>query len=391
MENIFGFDKEQLEKLGAEYTAKEIYQQPKLWSEVYKIIRANKEVLIRLNTKIKKTSNIRIILTGAGTSAYIGDTVVDYLLKNTRKRIESIPTTDIVSNPEVKIEENTPTILVSFARSGNSPESVATYNLFQEYCTDIIQLVITCNKDGELAKMSKENKNSIVILMPRDANDKSFAMTSSFTCMLLAVLLIFDIDNLENKKQLVEVVSNNGQTILDKYWESIKEVSNEDFNKVIYLGSGSLKGLAKEAALKSLELTSGKLISVSESILGFRHGPKSIMDNNSLVVVFNAQNDYTRLYDLDLIKEINRDSGNHRIWVISYDYSEELKNHCDKFSTIDIKYIPDVFASLNYIIFAQIFALMNSIKLGIVPDNPKPDGTVNREVKGVTIYKFKKS
>ncbi|SHE76214.1 SIS domain-containing protein [Clostridium fallax] len=388
MKNIFGFDEKKLSDLGATYTATEIYQQPRLWKEVYKIINDNKEEIKKINNKIKETENIRIVLTGAGTSAYVGDTVECYLLKITRKRVQSIATTDIVSNPQEFIEKDTPTILVSFARSGNSPESVGTYNLFEQLCDDVTQVVITCNKDGELAKKARMDKRNLVILMPEESNDKSFAMTSSFTCMLLTTLLIFDIDNLETKKTLVDVISNNAQRILDNEWKSIKEVSEEDFNRIVYLGSGSLKGLTKEAALKNLELTSGKLVSVCESILGFRHGPKSIINDETIVVAFIAQNDYTRLYDLDLVKEINGDSGNHRLWIISYDYNEELKKNCDKFSSIDIKYVPEAFASLDYIIFAQVFALMNSIKLGISPDNPRPDGTVNRVVKGVTIHKF---
>lgn len=388
MKNIFGFDEKKLSDLGATYTATEIYQQPRLWKEVYKIINDNKEEIKKINNKIKETENIRIVLTGAGTSAYVGDTAECYLLKITRKRVQSIATTDIVSNPQEFIEKDTPTILVSFARSGNSPESVGTYNLFEQLCDDVTQVVITCNKDGELAKKARMDKRNLVILMPEESNDKSFAMTSSFTCMLLTTLLIFDIDNLETKKTLVDVISNNAQRILDNEWKSIKEVSEEDFNRIVYLGSGSLKGLTKEAALKNLELTSGKLVSVCESILGFRHGPKSIINDETIVVAFIAQNDYTRLYDLDLVKEINGDSGNHRLWIISYDYNEELKKNCDKFSSIDIKYVPEAFASLDYIIFAQVFALMNSIKLGISPDNPRPDGTVNRVVKGVTIHKF---
>ena len=388
MNKIFGFTESDLLRLGAIHTAREIYQQPNLWTEVIEIIKDNEVQLKKINQKINSLNDIRIVLSGAGTSAYIGDVAETYLKSLLNKRVESIATTDVISNPKEHIEKKTPTILVSFARSGNSPESVGTYDLFDKFCDDITQVVITCNQDGKLAKKALKSDKNIVILMPKESNDKSFAMTSSFTCMLLASLIIFDIDNLENKKEIVNKLVCNGQTILTENWSDIKELANENIERVVYVGSGCLKGLSREAALKNLELTSGKIISVCESILGFRHGPKSIINEKTLVIMFASQNDYTRLYDLDLAKEIFNDKGNHKLWVISNDNSKFFKENSNKLSVIDKGYISEAFVALNYILFAQIFAFMNSIKLGVSPDNPRPDGTVNRVVKGVKIYNF---
>ena len=388
MNKIFGFSENDLIRLGAIHTATEIYQQPNLWTEVFEIIKNNETRLKKLKQNIDSINNLRIVLTGAGTSAYIGDTAEGYLKSLLNKRIESIPTTDIVCNPNQHIEKQTSTILVSFARSGNSPESVGVYDLFDRLCDDVTQIIITCNENGELAKKALKSDKNIVILMPKKSNDKSFAMTSSFTCMLLTSLLIFDIENLHSKRNLINKIASNGQTILEREWEKIQYLSNEDIQRVVYVGSGCLKGLTREASLKNLELTSGKIISVCESILGFRHGPKSIIDEKTLVIMFASQNDYTRLYDSDLAKEIFHDKGEHKLWIISNDSFECFDKNSYKYSVIDKGYIPEAFVALNYILFAQIFALMNSIKLGISPDSPRPDGTVNRVVKGVKIYNF---
>lgn len=129
--------------------------------------------------------NTRIILTGAGTSDYVGDTIVLHLAKQLNVRVDDIATTDLVSNPEKYIEEKTLTILVSYARSGNSPESVGAYDIFKNNVNDIAQVVITCNKNRQLAKKAAESSNNLCLLMPKESNDKSFAMTSSFSCMLL--------------------------------------------------------------------------------------------------------------------------------------------------------------------------------------------------------------
>ena len=226
--------------------------------------------------------------------------------------------------------------------------------------------------------------------MPELSNDKSFAMTSSFSCMLLASLLVFDIDNLEENKKYLDIVINQGNLILDNKWKDIKDLVDLNASRVVYLGSGILKGLCQEMALKNLELTSGKITTVCESVLGFRHGPKSIINDDTLVIFMNSTNKYTNLYDMDLIREINSDSGNHKLAVISYTKNEELNSVCDKYIEIDGQAIPEVYTVFNYMLFGQMFGLFNSLKLGISPDNPRPDGTVNRVVKGVVIHKYNK-
>ena len=386
---FFGLTKERLQELGATFTATEIRQQPKMWEETYKIVNENKEEIknfLRNNLK----SNTRVVLTGAGTSDYVGDTIYLYLAKKLNLRVEAIATTDLVSNPHEFVEEDTPTILVSYARSGNSPESVGAYDIFAKNIKDISQLVITCNKDGQLAKKAHGSEKNLCLLMPEESNDKSFAMTSSFSCMLLASLLVFDIENLEENKKYVDIVVNQGNSILDNKWEEIKDLVDLNCDRVVYLGSGALKGLCQEMALKNLELTSGKTVTVCESVLGFRHGPKSIINDNTLVIFMNSINEYTNLYDMDLIKEIHGDIGNHKLTVISYKSNDELNNICYKYLNIDGKDVPEIYTVFNYMLFGQMFGLFSSLNLGISPDNPRPDGTVNRVVKGVIIHPYNK-
>lgn len=384
----FGYEEINIERLGAKFTANEIRQQPDLWIETYNIILKNKKTIEDYLKKNLK-DNTRIVLSGAGTSAYIGDTVKPYLSKVLKQRVEAIATTTVVSNPEEYIETDTQTILVSFARSGNSPESVGTYDLFENNVKYLSQVVITCNSNGELAKRAGVSKNNLVLLMPEESNDKSFAMTSSFTCMMLAVILLFDINNLEKNISILDEIVKNGNKILDSQWKDIRDIVDYNCDRVVYLGSGSLEGLSKEMALKNLELTSGKITTVCESVLGFRHGPKSIINDNTLVIILTSNNKYTNLYDMDLIKEISSDSGEHKIVTIAYKGNEELKNISDKYITINGNEINDVYASLNYVLYGQMLGLLYSLKLGICPDNPRPSGTVNRVVKGVVIHNYK--
>ena len=333
--------------------------------------------------------NTRIVLTGAGTSDYVGDTVVLELNKKLNARVEAIATTDIVSNPKEYIEKDTKTILVSYARSGNSPESIGAYDLFENNVNNIFQIVITCNKDGDLAKKCINNEKNMLILMPEKSNDKSFAMTSSFSCMTLATLLVFDIENIEKNKEFIEIVSLQAEEILDNRWLEVKELVDYECDRVVYLGSGMLKGLCQEMALKNLELTSGKVTTVCESVLGFRHGPKSIINDKTLVIIMATNEEYTKLYDIDLIKEIHNDLGNHKLTVITYENDEAMKENCSNYICINGESVPNIYKVFNYMIFGQMFGYLSSLKLNISPDNPRPDGTVNRVVKGVVIHQYK--
>ena len=385
---IFGKSLEELEKIKAIFTATEIRQQPELWRETYKLILDQKESIQGfINKNVDK--NTRIVLTGAGTSDYVGDTVALELNKKLEAKVEAIATTDIVSNPNEHIEKNVKTILVSYARSGNSPESIGAYDLFENNVDDITQIVITCNKDGDLAKRCVNNEKNMLVLMPEKSNDKSFAMTSSFSCMTLATLLIFDIENIEKNKEFVEIVSSQAEEILDNRWSEIKQLVDYEAERVVYLGSGTLKGLCQEMALKNLELTSGQVTTVCESVLGFRHGPKSIINDKTLVIIMATNEEYTKLYDIDLIKEIHNDLGNHKLAVITYENDEIMKENCTNYICIDGKAIPNIYKVFNYMIFGQMFGYLNSLKLNISPDNPRPDGTVNRVVKGVVIHQYK--
>ncbi|MGL4664367.1 MAG: SIS domain-containing protein [Clostridium butyricum] len=385
---IFGKSLEELEKIKAIFTATEIRQQPELWRETYKLILDQKESIQRfINKNVDK--NTRIVLTGAGTSDYVGDTVVLELNKKLEAKVEAIATTDIVSNPNEYIEKNVKTILVSYARSGNSPESIGAYDLFENNIDDITQIVITCNKDGDLAKRCVNNEKNMLVLMPEKSNDKSFAMTSSFSCMTLATLLIFDIENIEKNKEFVEIVSSQAEEILDNRWSEIKQLVDYEAERVVYLGSGTLKGLCQEMALKNLELTSGQVTTICESVLGFRHGPKSIINDKTLVIIMATNEEYTKLYDIDLIKEIHNDLGNHKLAVITYENDEIMKENCSNYICVNGKTIPNIYKIFNYMIFGQMFGYLSSLKLNISPDNPRPDGTVNRVVKGVVIHQYK--
>lgn len=373
-------DESKLEEKDFKYTYTEILNQADTWLEVYNLYEKRKNDIENFLKKVGK--DCKVIFTGAGTSEYVGNIALDYLKTHGEFEFESVATTDLVSAPYLHFEKNQKTLLVSFARSGNSPESLAAVKLGKQIVDDFYNLPITCAKEGKLAQALKDDENSYVFLEPEITNDKGFAMTNSFSSMLLATLLIFDTKT-QNKKEIVEKISKLGKEIYNNL-EEIENLVNFDFNRVVYLGSGPLGKLTKEARLKILELTAGEVATIWESSMGFRHGPKSFVDENTLVISFVSSNPYTRLYDLDILDEIANDKIAKKIIGISnskLDRDYELIFENDG--------LDDVYLCPAYIIIGQIIALVTSLRVGNTPDNPSRTHTVNRVVKGVTIHDYK--
>ena len=386
---MFNLSLEELKKLGANITANEIKQQPDLWKETLNnFINRQDEIKDFIGEIKSKYDYIEVIFTGAGTSAYVGETLLPQLnTSNSSGKVKflSYPTTDIVSNPKSFFKESVPTILVSFARSGNSPESVAAVKLAKKIIKNLYQITITCAKDGKLALSAKNDEKNLLILQPERANDQGFAMTGSYSCMYLTSLLIFDDNSLNNKKIWIDELIVAGKSVINKY-DVIQKIADIDVDRIIYLGSGSYYGLAHETQLKVLELTAGIKATMYETILGFRHGPKSFVNEQTAIIIYESTNEYTQKYDYDLINEISQD--NIAKLVVKVGSNNEKIDKVENFVINISDHVPDGYRVLPYLLFGQIYALICSVNVGNTPDTPSENGTVNRVVKGVTIHDF---
>ena len=377
--DLFSPTEATLESRGGMWTAREIAQQPQLWLRVEKLLAAERASLQQFIAPIVDDPAARVVLTGAGTSAFIGQCLQPVLSQRLRCRIDAIPTTDIVSSP-LSLQSAAPTLLISFARSGNSPESAATLDLAEQVLDNVRHLVVTCNKDGELAVRARKMRNAHLVLLPEATNDRGFAMTSSFTCMLLAAALAFD----AIQPATVARLSRSAELLLQQMPSCAQQLVASHFERVVYLGSNELLELAREAALKLLELTDGRIATLAESTLGFRHGPKSLVDGSTLVVVMLSNAPYTRAYDLDLLEELRRDGRAGGILAVSGTVDGRLPGEHLVFAGMDGA--SDLELSLLHVIVAQCYALAESLARGLRPDVPNAAGHVNRVVQGVTIY-----
>lgn len=375
-----GVGQAELQARGAEWTAREIAQQPSVWPQVERLVAERRAQLDRFLQPLLTKSAVRVVMSGAGTSSFIGDCLVPVMSDRLQRRVESIATTDLVSGPQLRLQADVPTLLVSFGRSGNSPESVAAVDFAESAVTDVHHLIVTCNADGELAKRATRLRSAHLIVLPEATNDRSFAMTSSFTSMLLTAALAFGVVRPED----VSSVANAAAKVLQQASPVAQRLVAREFQRVVYLGSNELRGLASEAALKLLELTDGKVVALADSTLGFRHGPKTVINDKTLVVVMVSNDAYTRAYDLDLLAELRRDRRAGAILALSA--RQDGLPDGDNVVYDGLREHSDFELAFAHILVAQSFALLQSLALGLTPDRPNAAGVVNRVVQGVIIH-----
>ena len=377
MTTTLGIDDAVLERQRGTWTAREIAQQPAVWDEV--LAGTARDGLGEFVARQLATPQLRILLTGAGTSAFIGESLAPAIARHTGTRVDAVPTTDLVAGPARYFQREAPTLMVHFARSGNSPESAAALALADQFVDDCRHLVITCNDEGALGAEARRRapEATRLVVLPAATNDRGFAMTSSFSSLLLAAARLF---GLVDSGPAVAA-----RDLLARAPALAAELVATGFERVVYLGSNELKGLAREAALKLLELSDGRVVGLHDSPLGFCHVPKTIVDARTLVVLFLSNDAHARHYDLDLLRELRADGRAGRVLALG-GTADGLDLAAGDLLVAGLEGAPDIAAVPALAVFAQVFALRQSLALGLTPDNPSVSGTVNRVVRGVTIY-----
>lgn len=385
---LLTLDEDFLSKKAAILTAQEIAGQPELWKNIATLFyAASKNIEKFLDAAYTEADNI--ILTGAGTSAFIGLSLEGTFFRNTQIITRAVATTDIVSHPKDYFNTNQTTLIISFARSGNSPESCAALELADKLSRKCFHLIVTCDANGALAQYNSSNPTYVFVL-PEAANDKSLAMTGSYSGMLLSGLMIAYIQHQQKIKEQVALLILAAENILSDQLATLKNIAEEDFKRAVFLGSGNLFGTATETALKLQELTDGKIICKEDTYLGLRHGPKAVIDESTLVVYFFSSNDYVKRYEEDLVHAMK--SGNNAIFQLGISERYETINDLDAQVNfgIDTEDIDEDFLPVCAIIPGQLLAFYKSLQLGLMPDTPSVNGSISRVVQGVNIYPIEK-
>lgn len=380
------FPEEALKTGGGYQTAAEISRQPEIWRETAAKFFRERQTIAPFIRKAAQEAD-QILLTGAGSSSFTGYSLSGLLFNQFKKPCHVVPTTDIVTFPGYYFNAALSCLIISFARSGESPESVAALALADRYSKKCFHLIVTCDGSGALAGYRSKNPVEVFVLPP-GANDKALAMTGSYTSMLLSGLLMALWPDNEESSLAAQVNGSieAARQTLGRDIGTLRAVAHKAFRRAVFLGSGALYGTATEAALKLQELTNGSIICKSDTFLGFRHGPKAVINEDTLVVYFFNQNRYANRYEMDLVRAM--DNGTRALFQLGIGsrpvQASQLNGQIIVGGPGDI--LGEDFQPLNYIVPAQLLGFFKSMQLGLKPDTPSLNGAISRVVKGVHIY-----
>jgi tagatose-6-phosphate ketose/aldose isomerase len=267
-------------------------------------------------------------------------------------------------------------VVISLARSGDSPESAAVVERVRALRPDILQLAIVCNEHGAL---SRAGVDGLIALDPR-TNDRSLVMTSAFSNLVLAGLLLAQPDAASSA---VEELSSHASALLPTIDRTCHRLAARIHDRIVILSSSPLLGWASEAGLKMLEMTAGHFPILTETYLGLRHGPMSFVKPDTFVLCLLSNDPVRRAYEVDLIDELRQKKLGYRVGIAD---PTAAKNLFDETIPAIAPQADDALRTPFEIVGAQLLGYYLSLSIGLNPDNPSPSGVINRVVQGVRIH-----
>ncbi len=391
LQALLGASEKEKEARGTRYTPQEIQHQPATWQTTYKICAERRLDLIQfLRTAGIGTEHMprpTVFLVGAGTSDYIGRALTPLLRRLWGCEVWAVPSTDLLTNLEDFVFADRPYLWVSFSRSGDSSEGLAVLEKAIERYPKVRHLLVTCNQEGGMAAVCEKTPDiAFVLALDDTANDRGLAMTGSYTNMVIAGHCLAHAFSPNDYEPTFSTLRQAGERFLERAQEVATAIAQEDFSKACFVGSGVLRAVGLESALKLVELTAGKIQTMSESTLGLRHGPMSALDENTVFVSFLSRDPRRRNYELDLLKEVHRKQlGKLRVVVVP-DSIDEIGRFADHVLSLHAPGLGDEYRAPVDVILAQLLGLFCSLRLGLKPDCPSPNGAISRVVSHVNIY-----
>ena len=377
-------------KRGLVHTPGEIAHQPDTWSKTFDLFGSQREniqnFLATAGVSGASGSRVIVYLVGAGTSDYIGRALSYLLRKNWQCEVIAVPSTDLLTQMEQLILPGHKYLWISFSRSGDSSEGVAVLEKARERYPDIHHMVISCNPDGRMLQDSAGDPKTLGICMIDEADDRGLAMTSSFSNMVIFGQCLAHFKDIAEYEAVLRKLVAAGKGLLPRAADCAASVAKQGYTKACFVGSGPLREVAKESALKVLEMTAGKTLTMSESALGLRHGPMAALDDQSLFVCFLSGDKRAQGYERDLLREIGAKKIARRRVVVgggelaSDSYAE------DYLAPAGVTGIADEYRAPADVMFGQLLGLFSSIQWKLMPDSPSPDGVITRVVEKVNIY-----
>lgn len=357
-------------------TLREILQQPATWQGTADLL-CQPQLREQLQAALVPRPN-HIVLTGSGSSMYIGECLAPSLQLGL-----GIPTLAIAAGSLLthwrSVLPPGAGLLISLARSGDSPESSGVVDRLLVDAPDYRHLVITCNANGKLATSYRHDPRVTVLVLDERTNDRSLVMTSSFTNLLLAGFGLVPREG-RDATAAVNRLAHSVQHVFDAQADALAAIAASEFSNVVYLGSGGALGAAHESALKMLEMTGGAVVTMAETYLGLRHGPMSSLDERSLVVGFLSPDPAVRAYELDLLRELSRKQLGMTRVLVGERIPTDVRGPQDvAVELTGLDATDDALPLLADVAVGQLLAFFRCLELGGKPDTPS-QGVLTRVV-----------
>ena len=379
---LFGRPEAEQQRLGYFHTLREICQQPWTWLGTC-------DRMIALQDGLRKdVAGIRsLALTGSGSSEYAAECVCLQLQNELGICTESISGGAVLMHGGKTLPLGRPGLLASLARSGDSPESSAAVELLLDTEPEFRHLVVTCNEHGRLARAWRAHEKVHVITLPAETQDKSLVMTSSFTNLLLAARFIGMLERPDEYRKLCERLGQITEGLIRSSFDVLAKVAATDFRRVVFLGSGSRFAASREAALKMLELTSGRVTTLCETYLGFRHGPMSYVQDDTLIVCHLSCDSTIRAYELDLLQELDRKKlGLSKVIVGENIPDSAVRDDDEVIECRGLNELGDEETATVHVVAAQLLSFFRCLEEGLQPDSPSEGGIINRVVEKFPLH-----
>ena len=381
-EELLAKTPEEQRRLGYFHTLREICQQPATWMQTCSLMLSCAPIL-----KESLEGIASLILTGSGSSEYAGDCVRLVLQNELRVTTQAIGGGILLTDASKALPVGRPAMMVSMARSGDSPESGGALSLLLSLEPEIRHLVLTCNEAGNLAKTYQDHPRVHVITMDEGTNDQSLVMTSSFTNLALAARTLGLLEEPETYRTICERLGKIGSQLLNTHFDTLSRVAGVRFQRAVFLGSGSRFGAAREAALKMLEMTAGRVTTLCETYLGLRHGPMSYVHKDTLVVCFLSSDPTIRAYEADLLRELDQKELGLLKLIIGEDVPKELVRANDVVIECQgLRELGDQNAPIIDVVVGQLLGFFRCLDEGLRPDSPSEEGIINRVVQSFTLH-----
>ena len=392
LSDLLALPEEEKSARGLLHTPAEIAQQPATWLSTFELFQERRaEIRHFLHTaglQLEASSRPTVFLVGAGTSDYIGRSLTQLLRRLWQCEVLAVPSTDLLTNLEDWLVPGRRYLWISFSRSGESPEGVALLQRALETHPDIYHLIVCCNAEGRMLRDTTGRKHVMGVPLPGAVQDRGLAMTSSFSNMVVFGQCLANIENPGAFQSTLDQLVESGKSFLQTAAESAAGLAARPFKKACFVGSGPLKAVAKESALKLLELTSGKIQTMSESALGLRHGPMAALDEEALFVSFLSGEQTVQNYEIMLLEEIGRKRLAKMRVVVCQNPSPNLRTRAEQVLAFKTSTpLPDDYRPPLDVIVGQLLGLFFSMRWDLKPDLPSPSGAISRVVPNILIHK----